>query len=136
MCFPPRQSHVDTRLFGRLVHVLDHIVVVRINILSTIMADEELDSFARLNVASEQVNFYFLLRPVPLQSIQVFSLENLPIQISTEVSQSKSYSRKSSHLKVFSLARSAEFGRFVVANKDLGVGDTVMEVAGHTKEME
>ena len=56
--------------------------------------------------------------------------------ISTEVSQSKSYSRKSSHLKVFSLARDAEFGRFVVANKDLGVGDTVMEVAGLIKEME
>jgi len=83
VCFRTRQSHTDTRLFGRLVHVLDHIVVVRFKILSTIiMADEELDSFARLNVASEQV---------------------------------------------FSLARDAEFGRFVVANKDLGVGDTVME---------
>ena len=100
------------------------------------MANEELESFARLNVASEQVNLYFLLWPVPLQSIQVFSLENLPIQISTEVSQYISYSRKSSHLKVFSLARDAEFGRFVVANKDLGVGDTVMEVAGLNKKME
>ena len=100
------------------------------------MADEELESFARLNVASEQVNLYFLLGLVPLQSIQVFSLENLPIQISTEVSQYISYSRKSSHLKVFSLARDAEFGRFVVANKDLGVGDTVMEVAGLTNKME
>ena len=100
------------------------------------MADEELESFARLNVASEQVNLYFLLGPVPLQSIQVFSLENLPIQISTEVSQYISYSRKSSHLKVFSLARDAEFGRFVVANKDLGVGDTVMEVAGLVKKIE
>ena len=56
VCFRPRQSHIDTRLFGRLVHVLDHIVVVRFDILSIIMADEELDSFARLNVASEQVN--------------------------------------------------------------------------------
>ena len=65
-----------------------------------------------------------------------FFLENLPIQISTEVSQYISYSRKSSHLKVFSLARNAEFGRFVVANKDLGVGDTVMEVAGLNKKME
>ena len=37
---------------------------------------------------------------------------------------------------MFSLARDAEFGRFVVANKDLGVGDTVMEVAGLIKEME
>ena len=72
VCFSTRQSHIDTRLFGRLVHVLDHIVVVRFYILSIIMADEELDSFARLNVASEQVNLYFLPRPVPLQSIQVF----------------------------------------------------------------
>ena len=88
VCFRTRQSHTDTRLFGRLVHVLDHIVVVRFDILSTIMADEELDSFARLNVASEQVNLYFLPRPVPLQSTQVFFLENLPIQISSEVSQS------------------------------------------------
>ena len=45
--------------------------MVRFNILSTIMADEELESFARLNVASEQVVLHFLLRPVPLQSIQV-----------------------------------------------------------------
>ena len=72
----------------------------------------------------------------PYNPYKFFSLENLPIQISTEVSQYISYSRKSSHLKVFSLARDAEFGRFVVANKDLGVGDTVMEGAGLNKKME
>ena len=51
------------------------------------MADEELESFARLNVASEKVvlGLTFPAEASSLTTHKSFFLENLPIKISSEV---------------------------------------------------
>ena len=72
------------------------------------MADaEELESFARLNVASQRVTFYSNSKDRTISFTK--EVENIPI-------------------KVFEMARDDEFGRMVIASKDLAVGDVVMEV--------
>ena len=66
-----------------------------------------LESFARLNVASQRVTFYSNSKDRTISFTK--EVENIPI-------------------KVFEMARDDEFGRMVIASKDLAVGDVVMEV--------